>query len=202
MFGKKSCYLCGGKLVNGRCVECGLDNERNAQKKYRLNESSRDRKARIRYEESRTGNAGDENIRRERVQSQAAQSGRKKTADDTKHTSGKYVSGRSSGVNTGIPVHQIREQADQAARQISAPVKSAWNTGKANVRGTAGGASSWNRGTAGSTGSGGRRAVVFVVVVIVVVIVVSGISGMISNMSSDEGWTWNDLDWGDDGGDY
>lgn len=202
MFGKKSCYLCGGKLVNGRCVECGLDNERNAKKKYRLNESSRDRKARIRYEESRTGNAGDENIRRERVQSQAAQSGRKKTADDTKHTSGKYVSGKSSGVNTGIPVHQIREQADRAARQISAPVKSAWNTGKANVRGTAGGASSWNRGTAGSTGSGGRRAVVFVVVVIVVVIVVSGISGMISNMSSDEGWTWNDLDWGDDGGDY
>ena len=69
MFGKKSCYLCGGKLVNGRCVECGLDNERNAQKKYRLNESSRDRKARIRYEESRTGNAGDDNIRRERVPS-------------------------------------------------------------------------------------------------------------------------------------
>ena len=47
MFGKKSCYLCGGKIVNGRCVECGLDNERNAKKKYRLNESSRDRKKEI-----------------------------------------------------------------------------------------------------------------------------------------------------------
>lgn len=49
MFGRKRCYLCGGKLVNGRCVECGLDNERNAQKKYRLNESSLDRKMNIRH---------------------------------------------------------------------------------------------------------------------------------------------------------
>ena len=35
----KRCYLCGGKLVNGRCVECGLDNEKNTKKVYHLNES-------------------------------------------------------------------------------------------------------------------------------------------------------------------
>lgn len=40
MFGKKRCYLCGGKLINGRCQECGLDNEKSAGKTYRLNESS------------------------------------------------------------------------------------------------------------------------------------------------------------------
>ena len=41
MFGKQRCYLCGGKLENGRCTACGLDNAKNVQKKYRLNESSR-----------------------------------------------------------------------------------------------------------------------------------------------------------------
>ena len=30
------CVLCGGKLANGRCTECGLDNRKN-DKKYRLN---------------------------------------------------------------------------------------------------------------------------------------------------------------------
>lgn len=40
MFGKKRCYLCGGKLINGRCQECGLDNEKSSGKTYRLNESS------------------------------------------------------------------------------------------------------------------------------------------------------------------
>ena len=39
MLGGKRCYLCGGKLVNGRCVECGLDNEKNTKKAYHLNES-------------------------------------------------------------------------------------------------------------------------------------------------------------------
>ncbi len=34
---KKRCYLCGGKLVDGRCVDCGLDNTRNDRKSYRLN---------------------------------------------------------------------------------------------------------------------------------------------------------------------
>ena len=33
MLGGKRCYLCGGKLVNGRCVECGLDNEKNTKRK-------------------------------------------------------------------------------------------------------------------------------------------------------------------------
>ena len=40
MFGKQRCYLCGGKLDNGRCTVCGLDNTRKQKKNYRLNESS------------------------------------------------------------------------------------------------------------------------------------------------------------------
>lgn len=36
---KKRCYLCGGKLSEGRCVDCGLDNWRSERKSYRLNES-------------------------------------------------------------------------------------------------------------------------------------------------------------------
>lgn len=44
MFKKKECYLCGGKLINGRCSSCGLDNTKLDKKNYRLNESSFDRK--------------------------------------------------------------------------------------------------------------------------------------------------------------
>ena len=41
---KRRCYLCGGKLVNGRCTLCGLDNTKIERKNYRLNESSFDGK--------------------------------------------------------------------------------------------------------------------------------------------------------------
>lgn len=37
---EKRCYLCGGKLEEGRCTECGLDNTRIEKKTYRLNQSS------------------------------------------------------------------------------------------------------------------------------------------------------------------
>ena len=47
MFKKKECYLCGGKLINGRCSSCGLDNTKLDKKNYRLNESSFDRKKKI-----------------------------------------------------------------------------------------------------------------------------------------------------------
>lgn len=36
---QKRCYLCGGKLLNGRCQECGLDNQKNTERNYRLNGS-------------------------------------------------------------------------------------------------------------------------------------------------------------------
>lgn len=37
---KNRCYLCGGKLRNGYCDACGLDNGRRNRIRYRLNESS------------------------------------------------------------------------------------------------------------------------------------------------------------------
>ncbi len=36
---KNRCYLCGGKLVDGYCQDCGLDNMRNYRKHFHLNES-------------------------------------------------------------------------------------------------------------------------------------------------------------------
>lgn len=36
---RKRCYLCGGKLAEGRCQDCGLDNARSERKTYRLNYS-------------------------------------------------------------------------------------------------------------------------------------------------------------------
>lgn len=36
---EKRCYLCGGKLVNGCCQDCGLDNAKNENKGYRINQS-------------------------------------------------------------------------------------------------------------------------------------------------------------------
>lgn len=37
---KNRCYLCGGTLRKGRCVECGLDNDRMTKRTYRLNETT------------------------------------------------------------------------------------------------------------------------------------------------------------------
>ena len=35
---RRRCSLCGGKLVNNKCVECGLDNSK-SDASYRVNES-------------------------------------------------------------------------------------------------------------------------------------------------------------------
>lgn len=93
MFGKKECYLCGGKLSNGRCTECGLDNTRIKRKTYRLNEGSSQKK--IRY----TG--GNESKREERTQrsSHASTAGGKASS-----ASGNVYTAR-NGQNTYGPVY-------------------------------------------------------------------------------------------------
>ncbi|GAA0255293.1 hypothetical protein GCM10008922_14220 [Faecalicatena contorta] len=47
---RKSCYLCGGKLVEGRCQDCGLDNTRSERKTYRLNYSRTENRIKSRGE--------------------------------------------------------------------------------------------------------------------------------------------------------
>lgn len=43
--GKKDrCYLCGAKLHNGYCKDCGFDNQRSQKIRYRLNESEKTQK--------------------------------------------------------------------------------------------------------------------------------------------------------------
>ena len=59
MFKKKECYLCGGKLINGRCSLCGLDNTKLERKNYRLNESSFDRKKKMTYFQKRQNETGE-----------------------------------------------------------------------------------------------------------------------------------------------
>ena len=59
MFKKKECYLCGGKLINGRCSSCGLDNTKLDKKNYRLNESSFDRKKKMTYSKKRQNDTGE-----------------------------------------------------------------------------------------------------------------------------------------------
>lgn len=59
MFKKKECYLCGGKLINGRCSSCGLDNTKLEKKNYRLNESSFDRKKKMTYSQKRHNDTGE-----------------------------------------------------------------------------------------------------------------------------------------------
>lgn len=67
MFKKRECYLCGGKLVNGRCSLCGLDNTKLEKKNYRLNESSFDRKKKMTYSQKRQNETG-ETKKREKKQ--------------------------------------------------------------------------------------------------------------------------------------
>lgn len=65
MFEKKRCYLCGGKLVNGYCPECGLDNTRRERIRYRLNHSSKVEG----MNESRSADYIDSKDEKERIQS-------------------------------------------------------------------------------------------------------------------------------------
>ena len=66
MFKKKECYLCGGKLINGRCSSCGLDNTKLDKKNYRLNESSFDRKKKMTYSQKRQNDTGETKNRAEK----------------------------------------------------------------------------------------------------------------------------------------
>ena len=195
MFGKKSCYLCGGKLVNGRCVECGLDNERNAQKKYRLNESSRDRKARIQYE-----NVKDEKSWTETSRKEESRSGTnwEKNAGGTR-ISKDTASARSGADQAGNPLEKIQTQAGRAVSQISAPVKSAWNTEKKKSAGRTGRVSmDRNRNSSGTA----KKGVTLAAVVSVVAVILGGISSIVSNFSSEDEWTWEETGWGDENTEY
>ena len=82
MFKKKECYLCGGKLINGRCSSCGLDNTKLEKKNYRLNESSFDRKKKMTYFQKRQNETG-ETKKREKKQDAGhlceSHNGRKRT---------------------------------------------------------------------------------------------------------------------------
>ena len=73
---RKSCYLCGGKLVEGRCQDCGLDNTRSERKTYRLNYSRTENRIKSRGEVKDTW---DFDNRDEEVMKRAA----KKTKDKT-----------------------------------------------------------------------------------------------------------------------
>ena len=82
MFKKKECYLCGGKLIDGRCSSCGLDNTKLEKKNYRLNESSFDRKKKMTYSQKRQNETG-ETKKREKKQDAGhlceSHNGRKRT---------------------------------------------------------------------------------------------------------------------------
>lgn len=184
MFGRKRCYLCGGKLVNGRCVECGLDNERNAQKKYRLNESSLDRKMNIRH-----GTAAGADPDTDRI---------KTDHTEKKPAAKKQSAGREREKNTTIPMEKIRERADSPVRQISAPVRPVWNSG------TAGSPRAVfpRRKTSDSGRADGRKVIALIAVVVAAVTVIGEVGGIVSDSISDSGWTWDNLSWDDENYDY
>lgn len=62
---KKRCSLCGGKLVNNRCVECGLDNSK-SDASYRVNESRYDYELST-HEQKETGGKQEKKIPKQTV---------------------------------------------------------------------------------------------------------------------------------------
>lgn len=195
MFGKKSCYLCGGKIVNGRCVECGLDNERNAKKKYRLNESSRDRKLRIQYENGKGEDSRKDALREESRHARNVREESFGSAGDSKRNS----SAGSGSAKAGIPMQKIQIQADRALRQISAPVKSAWNTEKKKNSGkTVRAAMDKSAGPSGAA----KKGITLVGVIGVVTALLGVISNVVSDFASDDQWTWEELGWEEENTDY
>ena len=81
MFKKKECYLCGGKLIDGRCSSWRLDNTKLEKKNYRLNESSFDRKKKMTYSQKRQNETGEtKNGRKSRMRHLCeSHNGRKRT---------------------------------------------------------------------------------------------------------------------------
>lgn len=59
MLGKR-CYLCGGKLSEGYCQDCGLDNARREKKTYRLNYSETENRMKSRGEVIGTWDRGNQ----------------------------------------------------------------------------------------------------------------------------------------------
>lgn len=195
MFGKKSCYLCGGNLVNGRCVECGLDNERNAQKKYRLNESSRDRKIRIQYE-----NARHEKLKTDTLRKEANHAGTTQEKSTGSPRTAKATAFAGNGADReGNPLEKIQAQAGSAVRQISAPVKSSWNTEKKRSAGRTG-----HTSMSGSKSSSGtaKKGITLAAAVSVIAVILGGISSIVSDFSSEDEWTWDEIGWEDDNTEY
>ena len=80
---RKRCYLCGGKLAEGRCQDCGLDNARSERKTYRLNYSRTENRIKSCGE---VNNTWDFDNRDEEVMKRAAKKSKDKPERKAYHT--------------------------------------------------------------------------------------------------------------------
>ena len=131
MFKKKECYLCGGKLIDGRCSSCGLDNTKLEKKNYRLNESSFDRKKKMTYSQKRQNETG-ETKKREKKQDAGhlceSHNGRKRTQTEYQQKenprmeipqTGQMQLGGPTVFNPARKVHAGSYEEQKKARKIS-----------------------------------------------------------------------------------
>lgn len=89
------CYLCGGKIRRGRCVECGLDNDRMTKRDYRLNVTT------------------PYHVKRQQVAARKAENQKYEKV---------YEARQQSLENLGKPLHQ--QQKPPAGKPINTPTKS------------------------------------------------------------------------------
>lgn len=107
MFGRKECYLCGGKLANGRCTLCGLDNTRAEKRDYRLNESRSEQKKIRSSRDSQKKNTARTVLSADQIQRQLQKkwtAGDRKRPENRGQKTGKTSRGKKSGGKIGIAV--------------------------------------------------------------------------------------------------
>lgn len=112
MFKKKECYLCGGKLINGRCSSCGLDNTKLDKKNYRLNESSFDRKKKMTYSQKRQNDTGETKNREKKKDAGhlcESHNGRKRTQTGQMQPGGPTVFNPARKAHTGSYEEQKKQ---------------------------------------------------------------------------------------------
>ena len=131
MFKKKECYLCGGKLINGRCSSCGLDNTKLDKKNYRLNESSFDRKKKMTYSQKRQNDTGETKNREKKKDAGhlcESHNGRKRTQTEYQQKenprieipqTGQMQPGGPTVFNPARKVHTGSYEEQKKARKIS-----------------------------------------------------------------------------------
>lgn len=114
---EKRCYLCGGKLINGRCQDCGLNNDKSLNKKYRLNDSQAAHRMKPEAESTSSGEdiARQKKLSKQKAQKKRGNEGYQSTANVPYGSSGSTEHTNTQYTYTHVPVKKRSVRGQRSA---------------------------------------------------------------------------------------